>query len=141
LIFRVKKTRRSRADLGARISSVVTMCRKISPRASRSLVQRGPDDFLVDAVDLQVELNAGDCRDGAGNFEDHGPPEVSLIAPPWMSVKSHEGGSALHQADGDAATRIADGYPASMSDSVPPQTLAMLLEPLDSRMSDTTRIV
>src|SRR5919202_7142312 len=33
------------------------------------------------------------------------------------------------------------GTPASMSDSEEPQTEAIELEPLDSRMSDTTRIV
>ena len=39
------------------------------------------------------------------------------------------------------ATGSVIGTPASIRASVPPQTVAMLLEPLDSRMSVTTRIV
>src|SRR5215469_11373403 len=38
------------------------------------------------------------------------------------------------------ATGALIGTPASISDSEVPQTLAMELEPLDSRISDTTRI-
>ena len=39
------------------------------------------------------------------------------------------------------ATGCLIGTPASISDSVPPQTLAMLDDPLDSRISETSRIV
>src|SRR6202046_4921734 len=39
------------------------------------------------------------------------------------------------------ATGALIGTPASISDSVEPQTEAIELEPLDSKMSDTTRIV
>ena len=39
------------------------------------------------------------------------------------------------------ATGVEIGTPASMSDSVAPQTDAMELEPFDSRMSLTTRMV
>ena len=39
------------------------------------------------------------------------------------------------------ATGAAIGTPASISDSVPPQTVAIEDEPFDSRMSLTPRIV
>ncbi len=39
------------------------------------------------------------------------------------------------------ATGALIGTPASISDSVEPHTLAIEDEPLDSRMSETTRIV
>ncbi len=39
------------------------------------------------------------------------------------------------------ATGALIGTPASISDRVEPQTEAIEVEPLDSRMSDTTRIV
>ena len=39
------------------------------------------------------------------------------------------------------ATGAVSGTPASISDSVPPHTEAMLDDPFDSRMSETRRIV
>ena len=57
----------------------VSIFRKISMRASRRLAQRGRDDLRADAVDLQIELNAGDAVLRAGDLEIH-VAEVVLVA-------------------------------------------------------------
>ena len=46
-----------------------------------------------------------------------------------------------HQTHGDARDGFGNGTPASINASVAPHTLAMELEPFDSRMSLTTRMV
>jgi hypothetical protein len=47
----------------------------------------------------------------------------------------------LDQTHGNAGNRLGSGTPASISDSEVPQTVAMEDEPLDSVISETTRIV
>ena len=58
-----------------------------------------------------------------------------------MSVSTAKSLAFLDQAHGDARDRALSGTPASISASEPPQTVAIELEPLDSVMSETTRIV
>src|SRR5215475_5567317 len=58
-----------------------------------------------------------------------------------MSVKSVKDSLSITRPTEIPATGRLIGTPASMSASVPPQTLAMLEEPFDSRISDTRRIV
>src|SRR5262249_11006871 len=65
------------------------------------------NDFLVDAVDLEVELNAGDAPDRAGDLEVH-VAEVVLIA--HDVGQQDEAVFLLDQADGDACHRIADRH-------------------------------
>ena len=52
---------------------------RISTAGLAGLVERGPDDLLVDAVDLEVELDAGDAVVRAGDLEVH-VAEVVLVA-------------------------------------------------------------
>src|SRR5262245_31019042 len=58
-----------------------------------------------------------------------------------MSVKSTNRSGSLTRPIEMPDTGLVIGTPASISDSVPPQTEAMLEEPFDSVMSETTRTV
>src|SRR3982751_366582 len=58
-----------------------------------------------------------------------------------MSVRSVKFAPSMTSPTEMPATGRLIGTPASMSASVPPQTLAMLDEPLDSRISETSRTV
>ena len=103
------------------------------------LVQRGPDDLLVDAVDLEVELDAGDAVCVPATLKSMSPKWSSS---PMMSVsRTNLSSASLTRPIEMPATGSVIGTPASISPSVPPQTVAIELEPLDSRMSETTRIV
>ena len=102
------------------------------------LIERGADDFFVDAVDLEVQLNAGDAAHRAGDLEVH---IAVMILVPHDVGQEDERRASLTRPMEIPATGSLMGTPASMSDRVPPHTDAMLLEPLDSRISETTRIV
>src|SRR5215218_8370484 len=58
-----------------------------------------------------------------------------------MSVRTMYSSPSLISPIATPATGAASGTPASISESVEPHTEAIDDEPLDSRMSDTTRIV
>src|SRR5262249_1604418 len=82
-LFRVnadrQEPRRPRANLLARIAQCrYDMTQDFAPAVPR-LVQRRPDNLFIDAVDLEIELDAGDAADGAGHFEVH-IAEMILIA-------------------------------------------------------------
>ena len=76
------------------------------PRLAR-LLQRVADDLLADAVDLQVELDAGDAVLRAGHLEVH-VAEVVLVADDVGQQDVAVG--LLDQADGDAGHGIADRH-------------------------------
>ena len=76
------------------------------------------------------------------------PATLKSMSPRWsssprMSERIATSVAVGDQAHGDAGhRRLASGTPASsMAESVPPQMVAIDDEPLDSRVSDTTRIV
>ncbi len=74
------------------------------------------------------------------------PATLKSMSPKWssspmMSVSSVNLFASLTRPIEMPATGSVIGTPASISDRVPPQTDAMLDEPFDSRMSETTRIV
>ncbi len=98
------------------------------------LGQRGPDDLLADAVDLQVELDAGDAVLRAGDLEVH-VAEVVLVADDVGRAASNLSPSFTRPIE-MPATGLVIGTPAAIRASVPPQTLAIELEPFDSRMSE-----
>ena len=66
-----------------------------------------PNDRLVDAVDLEVELDAGDAAAGAGHLEVH-VAEVVLVA--HDVGQEGEAIRLLDQADGDAGHRVGDRH-------------------------------
>ena len=72
------------------------------------LVERRPDDLGADAVDLQVELDAGDAVLRAGDLEVH-VAEVVLVADDVGEQDPLRVGF-LDQADRDAGDRIADRH-------------------------------
>jgi hypothetical protein len=75
---------------------------------------------------------------GAGDLEVH-VAEVILVA---EDVGEHREALAFEdEAHGDARHRRFSGTPASISASEVPQTVAIEDEPLDSVISETTRIV
>ena len=74
------------------------------------------------------------------------PATLKSMSPRWsstpaMSVRMMYSSPSLIRPMAIPATGALIGTPASISDSVEPHTEAIELEPLDSRMSDTTRIV
>src|SRR5262249_15121143 len=82
-LFRVdvngEKPRSMRANGGARLAQGAQhQFQNLAPGFSR-LFERGPDDFFVDAIDLEIELNAGDAPARAGDLEVH-VAEVVLVA-------------------------------------------------------------
>ena len=100
------------------------------------LRQRVAHDLEGDAGDLDVHLQRGDPALGAGDLEVH-VAEVVLDA---GDVGQDDVVVALlDQAHRDARDRAPSGTPASISESEEPQTHAIEEEPLDSRMSETTR--
>ena len=91
-----------------------------------------------DALDLDVHLQRSDAVGGAGHLEVH----VAQVVFVTQDVGQHGKAVAfLDQAHGDAATCAFMGTPASIIARQPPQTEAMDEEPLDSVISDTTRMV
>ena len=79
-------------------------------------------------------------RCGAGDLEVH-VAEVVLVADDVGQEDMAAGLSSLTRPIEMPATGSLIGTPASIRPSVPPQTEAIELEPFDSRMSETTRIV
>ena len=104
-----------------------------------ALGQRGLDDLFADAVDLQVELNARDAVLRAGDLEVH-VAEVVFVADD-VGQQGPLVVASFTRPTEMPATGLVIGTPAAISPSVAPQTLAIELEPFDSRMSEITRIV
>ena len=102
------------------------------------LQQRGREDVGGDAGDLRVELQCRDELRRAGDLEVHVAERVFL---PRMSVRVVYLPSANTRPIAMPATGALIGTPASISDSVEPQTDAIDVEPFDARTSETTRIV
>src|SRR5205085_655932 len=63
-----QQPRRPRARLGTREAERGDDRLENLAAGIAGLVERGADDLGVDAVDLEVELDAGDAADGAGNL-------------------------------------------------------------------------
>jgi hypothetical protein len=109
------------------------MCR----RASLAWAKAHLHDFLGDALDLDVHLQGGDAVFGTRHLEIH-VAEVIFVT---EDVGQHgKAATILDQAHGDAGHGALSGTPASISASDPPQTEAIDEEPLDSVISETTRI-
>ena len=109
----------------------------LDPRLAR-LLERRPDDLLADAVDLQVELDAGDAVLRAGDLEVH-VAEVVFVADDVGEQRPLV--AFLHQADRDAGHRIGDRHAGGHQAQRGAADQAIELEPFDSRMSEITRIV
>ena len=76
----VRSRRGAHGEISARGREIaVSILRRISIRASRDCCKRRADDLLADAVDLQIELDAGDAVLRAGDLEVH-VAEVVLVA-------------------------------------------------------------
>jgi hypothetical protein len=102
------------------------------------LIERDAHDLLGDAGDLDVHLQRGDAAVGAGHLEVH-VAQMILVA---QDVGEHgEALAFLDQAHGDAGDGFLSGTPASISASDVPHTVAIDDEPLDSVISETTRMV
>src|SRR5262249_52766672 len=72
------------------------------------LVKRRADDLLVDAVNLQVELDSRDAPAGAGHLEIH----VAVVVLIAHDVRQQdEAVRLLDQADGDARDRVGNRHP------------------------------
>ena len=74
------------------------------------------------------------------------PAILKSMSPKWssspmMSVSRTQRSASLTRPTEMPATGLLIGTPAAISPSVAPQTLAIELEPLDSRMSEMMRIV
>ena len=102
------------------------------------LGEGGAHDLLGDAGDLDVHLERGDAVTGARDLEVH-VAEMVLVA---EDVADHREVLAFEdQAHGDPRNRALRGTPASISARLPPHTVAIDEEPLDSVMSERTRTV
>ncbi len=102
------------------------------------LLQRNLHDLLGDTLDLDVHLQGGHAFGSTGHFEVH----VAQVIFVTEDVGQHGKLVALlDQAHGDTGNRCLQGTPAAIMASEPTQTDAMELEPLDSVISDTTRMV
>ena len=92
---------------------------------------------LVMPCDLDVHLQRGDAGGGAGDLEVH-VAQVILVA---EDVGEHAKRlPSLMRPMATPATGAFSGTPASISERLVPHTEAMELEPLDSVISETTRI-
>ena len=102
------------------------------------LVEGGVHDVLGDGRDLEVHLQGRHANLRAGHLEVH-VAQMVLVA---EDVGEHgEAVVLLDQAHGDAGHRSWQGNARVISAREAPQTLAMDDEPLDSVISDTTRMV
>ena len=103
------------------------------------LLQRFLHDGMGDVGHLDVHLQGGDAVLGAGDLEVH----VAVVILGAGDVG--QDGVLLafhHQAHGDARDRSGNRHAGvHQRQSVAPHTEAMELEPFDSRMSLTTRMV
>ncbi len=93
------------------------------------LFERRLDDRLVDAVDLEIELDARDAATGAGDLEVHVAVVIFIAHDVGQSTK--RSGSLTRPIE-MPATGAVIGTPASIRAKVPPQTEAMLDDPFDS---------
>ena len=95
-------------------------------------------DLRRDAHHLDVHLQCGNAVRGAGDLEVH----VAVMIFRTGDVGEHGVLARLPSPDPwqRPQPERADGTPASIRLSEPPQTVAIDDEPLDSRMSETTRI-
>ena len=107
------------------------------PRAAWSSVARMISS--ADAVDLQVELDAGDAVLRAGDLEVH--VAVVVLVADDVGEQDPLVSPSFTRPIEMPATGLLIGTPASIRPSVAPQTEAIELEPFDSRMSEITRIV
>jgi hypothetical protein len=103
------------------------------------LLQADLHDLAGDAVDLDVHLQGGEPVLAV-------PATLKSMSPRWsssprMSVSTANLSPSLIRPMAIPATGALIGTPASISARLLPQTLAMELEPLDSVISDTTRMV
>ena len=90
-------------------------------------------NLFGNALNLNVHLQRGDASLGAGHLEVH-VAQVIFIA---KNVSQNR--KAVTFLD-QAATCAFNGTPASINANEPPQTEAIEEDPLDSVISDTTRI-
>ena len=117
-----------------------SIARRISSAGLVGLLEGLADDLLGDPLVLEVELDAGDAALGAGDLEVH-VAEVVLVADDVGQQDCRPVASSWTRPIEMPPTGSVMGTPASIRLSVAPQTEAIELEPLDSRMSETTRIV
>ena len=109
----------------------------MEPRLAR-LGQRLPHDVDGDAADLDVHLQRRDPLLGAGDLEVH----VAVVI-----LAAHDVGedadlvAFLDESHRDARHRRLERHARVHERHEAPQTLAIDDEPLDSRISDTTRTV
>ncbi len=102
------------------------------------LLERGLHDRDSDALDLDVHLIGRDAVGRTGDLEVH-VAQVILVA---ENIGEYRDLLAfLDQTLATPATGFFMGTPASMSAIEPQQTVAMEDEPLDSRISQTSRMV
>ena len=139
-ILRAQQPRRPCRNFGPRARDRREhLAENLDPRFAR-LSERRPDDFFADAVDLQIELNAGDAVLRAGDFEIH-VAEMIFIADD-VGQQHPLRSRILSPVRPRCPPRDCVIFtPAAISPSVAPQTEAIELEPFDSKMSEITRIV
>ena len=117
----------------------VSILRRISMRASRDCVSVARMISSLMPRDLQVELDAGDAVLRAGHLEVH-VAEVVFVADD-VGQQDVQRSASLTRPTEMPATGLLIGTPAAIRPSVAPHTLAIELEPLDSRMSEMMRMV
>ena len=136
--MRGQESRRPRRDVGPWTrDGREHLTEDLNPGLAR-LAERFADDLLADAGNLQIKLDPGHAVLSAGHLEIH-VAEMVLIADDVG--QQNPAVLLLYQADGDAGHRIRDRHARRHQPEVAPQTLAIELEPFDSRMSEMMRIV
>lgn len=106
--------------------------------AHASLFQRLGQHLVRKAIDLDIHLGSRDTVLGTRHLEVH-VAQVVLIAQDVGKHRPTTGSGIRNQTHGDTRNGFLEFTPASISASVPAQTVAIDDEPFDSRISDTTR--
>lgn len=125
-------------QLGARLGDDLVHLAEDVQASFQGLAQGDLHDLFGDTVDLDVHLQGGDALVGTGNLEVH----VAQVV--FVTEDVGQDGELLaflDQAMAIPATGALTGTPASISAREAPHTEAIELEPLDSVISETTRMV
>ena len=130
--------RRVFAELGAGIGQRLGHFAEDVDTPVLGLAERDLHDLLGDALDLDVHLQRGDALVGAGHLEVH-VAEMILVAEDVG--QDREARTFQIRPIAMPAVGRFSGTPASISASEAPHTEAIDDEPLDSVISETTRIV
>ena len=95
-------------------------------------------DFVADAGKFQIELETGDAGFGSAKFEIHVAEMIfgaDDVGQKFVAFQLPLSPYSVTRPTEIPATGVLIGTPASISASMPPQTLAIEVEPFDSMIS------